>query len=188
MTEVNDKNIKDGTLKTIPMGYLRKGDRFVAMLSPSPGKGRVVLAGVANMDGQWVSEDYGFRGGHSERYLDPQNEYINVHLDGVDYSNWQSDRTRQCNTGMYARDEWSFYVTPDLWVRYSADFAQNERIKAEREQAKKDAAAALEAAEAQARADTAERKRAAQKGLLVTRLAALEREVGSIKDKIAEME
>lgn len=190
MTEesVNEKNVKGGTLKPIPMGYLRKGDRFVAMLSPSPGKGRVVMAGVAHMDGQWVSENYGFRGGHSERYLDPQNEYINVHLDGIDYSNWQSNREQQCNTGLYARDEWSFYVTADLWQRYVEDEAKNRAIKSEREEAKEAAAASLRAAEAQMRADTAARKKAAEKRLLVDRLSALEREVGKIRDKIAEME
>lgn len=180
MTEVNEKNIKNGTLKPIPMGYLRKGDRFVVMRSPSTGKGRAILAGVAAMDGNWVSENYGFRANISA-YLEPETDYINVHLDGIDYSEWQSNRDRQVNTGLYARDEWSFYVTPGIWVRYSEDHARNERIKAERA----DAEASRLAAEALERVEA---RKAATKARLQSDLASLKRQVENIQATLAGLE
>lgn len=97
-------------LEEIPMGFLRKGDRFVAT------RGNVVVTGVADMDGHMVSEDYGHRQGN-DYYCTTETNYINVKLDGVRYPTDAFDR----NTSMYERDDWKILVLPKAHKRYLED-------------------------------------------------------------------
>lgn len=107
---------------SIPMSYLREGDRFVAINAGL--YGIVVVTGVADMDGHKVSSRYGSRVGN--RYFEAvEQNYINVLFDGLDYGLHRSDY--RVNSGMYERDGWTFYVSPEIHARYIEDAEWNRR-------------------------------------------------------------
>lgn len=120
-----DKQVKalaKSQLSQIPMSYLWEGDRFVAI---RPGDG-LVVTGYAHMDGHSVSKLYGLRAGNP---VDPATDYINVRLDRVDYS---SRSEFWPNTGLYASDDWKFYVSHGIALRYANDLRRNEQLEKER--------------------------------------------------------
>ena len=128
-------------MRTIPLGTLKKGDRFVAT-KPSAFNGVIVRAGVADMDGHLVSEDYGFRMGNNH-YLNPKENYTNVKFDGETYGpNWKHP-----NDSLNERDGWTVWVTADIRLRvdndvlYNADLQNNLITKIREEKQEQDRAA-----------------------------------------------
>lgn len=122
-TPRNSREINAARLRIIPLNYLREGDRFVAdLLEPvkfAASEIRIV-AGEAAMDGYWVSDTYGFRVGNKYAETHPENEYINVKLDGVEYGS-----VIKSSDTLYAADGWCVYVTHTVYNRYTEDLRLN---------------------------------------------------------------
>lgn len=127
-------------LKSIPLGMLKKGDKFVAS-KPSPFMGVAICSGVADMDGHLVSESYGFRTGNNH-YLEASKNYINVRFDGEVYGeNWEHP-----NDTLKQRDGWTIWVTSEVRLRvdqdvlYNADLAKVTAAKSQEEKEEADRA------------------------------------------------
>jgi hypothetical protein len=170
MTEKNDEVLRSGGLKEIPPGYLRKGDRFVAI--KGVGVTRQIVAGVADMDGTWVSPDHGFRPHGNLHYATPETGYINVHLDGLSYDG--STKGNWPNTGLATREGWKILVDPAIYALYLVDLAENQRIQAERD-------ATTEEAKAEAR-------RIGKVARMKGDIAAMEEKIQSMKTTLEGLE
>jgi hypothetical protein len=170
VTDRNDQTLRAAGLREIQPGYLRKGDRFVAI--KGSGAARQIVAGEAHMDGAWVSPDHGFRPHANMAYLTQETEYINVHLDGVAYTPSLSDHWP--NTGLSSREGWAILVDPSIYERYLVDLADNQRIQAERD-------ATTEEAKAEAR-------RLSKVDRMKGDIAAIERQIESMKTTLEGLE
>lgn len=119
--------LKAAKLRIVPIGYLKKDDRFVAtkfaLGDGVMNKVLSVVSGVADMDGHMVSEQYGLRRGN-KAFCDFETSYINVKFDGATYGpDWV-----HINDGMYERDGYTFYVTDEVAERVKFDIYLNEAM------------------------------------------------------------
>ena len=111
---------EDAKRYAVPMSYLHQGTAFIAKTTGA------VVSGVAAMDGHAVSANYGTRTGNTYYSENPDKNYINVWFDGVVYGKHPVDRDYQgnrleINSGMYEKDNWSFYVDKATYDRYRQD-------------------------------------------------------------------
>jgi hypothetical protein len=123
-------------LTKVPLDYLKEGDRFVLRSPTYVGQ---MATGVADMDGHSVSERYGFRGGNYYYADNPNENYVNVRWDGIEYSKKGShDFKLPLNHSLYAKDG-VVYVSKGIAVRIVLDQKQNAGLRSDKlDQAVKD--------------------------------------------------
>lgn len=158
--------VRASRLMLIPIDYLREGDRFVAR-----GRGRVVMvSGVAAMDGNSVSDRYGFRtNGNSIAGA----QYINVRLDDPTKPYGDPYAWNHPNDTLYDED-WTFFVVPTIFARYREDVAYNKNLKAQRE--------------AEAKLSDAERAKRDKKVALVAAINNAKRTIAELQSQLETYE
>lgn len=138
-TPRNRKRVISAGLVKVPLGYLKKGDHFVAILHNAiKFKGALVVTGTAHMDGPWVAE-HGFRGEPQNlHWTDPARTYVNVQFDGEVYNRETPDF--RVNDSLFERDGWAIYVTADVAKRIEDDQRLNRDWELAKDEARKEAA------------------------------------------------
>lgn len=136
----------------IPFSYLHKGTKFKAVSPTKLDETPRIRYGVADMDGHFVSENYGIRVGntyYTKKY--PEKNYINVKYDGEKYGIYTP------NESIQVHEDLTIYVDDDAFAQYLADLEENEQrargdeqaqARREAEKALNDAIQAQEAASA----------------------------------------
>jgi hypothetical protein len=113
-------------MTTLPLSYLKKGDRFTLQ---SNGVLAKVASGVADMDGHSVSASYGLRAGGTYYEEHPHEDYINVRWDGIDYSPAAGYHSGlPTNHSLYPKDG-KVYVSREIADRVAKDRQYNIDLK-----------------------------------------------------------
>lgn len=166
MARIPETTKNQRPLTSIPMQYLRKGDRFVAVIHAASGRVGQVVTGTADMDGSMVSEDRGFR---ADDYSD-YGGYINVKFDDP----VKPYHLYTANNSMYHEEGWVFFVDREVAARYRADVQYNNDL--------------LRTREAEKRAKKIEADESAKSAKRANRKAELQRQVAELQRKIDELE
>lgn len=116
---------KEARMYIIPLSYLREGTRFVAH-----GGNNSTFTGITVMDGHAVSDRYGLRQGNPYYHNNPDENYINVKIDGVNYGGHPCDRDElgnrlTINSSIYESDNLRIFVNKDAYDRYKEDLNWN---------------------------------------------------------------
>jgi hypothetical protein len=113
-------------LTEAPLGYLKEGDRFTLISSGLPVR---VATGVADMDGHSVSEHYGFRAENDYYTRNPEENYVNVRWDGIEYCKKGSfGGNLPTNHSLYAKDG-TVYVSKGIAARIALDQEHNAGLR-----------------------------------------------------------